>query len=302
MKNTPSKRRTQEEAEARTAYLLVLPSMVIILVIALYPILKAIFVSFRAIDLTLPHLGTPFVGLDNYREIFSDSRFWQTMKNTIFFTVISVFLELVLGLSIALLLNRPFAGRGIVRAAVLIPWAVPTVVAAQMWRWIFNDKVGILNHMLNTAGILSESFPWLSSIDTARFCIILADVWKTTPFIVLLLMAGLQLIPEDLYEAAMVDGATGLKRLVFVTLPMLKPIILVALLFRTLDAFRIFDLVYVLTGGAFKTETLSVLTADMTFRCSDYGQGSALAFIMFCCIMLISWFYIKILGAKVGEE
>ncbi|MBI2264487.1 MAG: sugar ABC transporter permease [Armatimonadetes bacterium] len=287
--------------EAKTAYLLVAPSLIVIGVIALFPILRSLWMSFYAIDLTLPQLGRPFVGLANYLEIFTDSRFWAALWNTTYFTVISVTLELVLGLAIAMLVNRPFAGRGLLRASVLIPWAIPTVVSAQMWRWIFNDKAGILGSLLQNFKILSEPYPWLASVETARLCIIAADVWKTTPFMVLLLLAGLQTISPEYYEAAMVDGATPFRRFLHVTLPLLKPIILVALLFRTLDAFRIFDLVYVLTGGAFKTETLSVLTSDVTFKCSDYGQGSALAVVMFCCIMVISFIFIKVLGAKVEE-
>lgn len=288
--------------EARAGYLLVLPSMIVIGVVAFYPIFKAIILSLYAIDLTLPQLGRRFVAMTNYLEIFSDSRFWFALWNTIYITIIAVTLELILGLSVAMLINKPFIGRGVIRAVILIPWAIPTVVAAQMWRWIFNDQVGIFNHILKTFGILDQFFPWLATPETARFCIIIADVWKTTPFVALLLMAGLQLIPAEIYEAAMVDGASAWKRFTCVTLPLLKPIILVALLFRTLDTFRIFDLVYVLTGGAFKTETLSILTQDVTFRCSDYGQGSALAVIMFICIIIISYFYIKILGTKVATE
>lgn len=287
--------------EARTAYFFVLPSIIVIAGIAFIPIFKALSLSLYLKDLTFPQVGTVFVGLANYSFILRDSNFWQALFNTIFFTVVCVSLEFILGLAIALWVNRPFTGRGLMRAAILIPWAIPTVVSAQMWRWIFNDKAGILNHILKSMHLITDNIPWLSSVATARFCIIIADVWKTTPFMALLLIAGLQLIPEELYEAALVDGASSLKRFWSITLPLLKPVVLVACLFRTLDTFRIFDLVYVLTGGAFKTETLSVLTADVTFRCSDYGSGSALAVIMFLCVVIISFIFIKILGTKVND-
>lgn len=287
--------------EAVIGYFFVLPSIIIIILMAFVPILKAVSLSFYLNDLTFPQIGTPFVGLDNYYSIFCDSNFWQALYNTAYFTVICVTLEFSLGLAIAVLVNRSFKGRGFVRAAILIPWAIPTVVSAQMWRWIFNDNAGILNYILKLFHIIGENIPWLSSVATARFCIILADVWKTTPFMALLFIAGLQLIPEELYEAALVDGAGRFRRFLSITLPQLKPVILVALLFRALDTFRIFDLVYVLTGGAFKTETLSILTADVTFKCSEYGNGSALAVIMFLCIFIISFIFIKILGTRVQE-
>lgn len=288
--------------QARWAWLLIAPSLFIVATMALLPIFLAFLQSFFLRDLTVPQLGTPFVGLDNYLYIVRDSRFWAALNNTVFFTVVSVFLETALGLALALMLNRAFSGRGLARAAILIPWAVPTVVSAQMWRWIYNDKVGVLNDVLMRLGILSNPYPWLASVDTARACIIVADVWKTTPFMALMLLAGLQVIPDSLYEAAEVDGASKIQQFFRITLPLLTPILLVAVLFRTLDAFRIFDLVYVLTSGAFGTETLSVLTADVTFRFNDYGLGSAYAVIMFGCIVAISYLFIRLLGADPNAE
>lgn len=292
----------QARTEARIAWLFLLPSLIIIVVMALAPILHAFTLSFFLKDLTVPQLGQPFVGLDNYRYILKDSRFWGALTNTTLFTLISVFLETSLGLGLALLLNRAFSGRGLARAAILIPWAVPTVVAAQMWRWIYNDKVGVLNDVCLRLGILQDPFPWLASIGTARACIIAADVWKTTPFMALMLLAGLQMIDTSLYEAADVDGASKWQQFKSITLPLLTPVMAVAVLFRTLDAFRIFDLVYVLTSGAFGTETLSILTADVTFKFNDYGLGSAYAVIMFLCIVAISYVFIKVLGADPGAD
>ncbi|MEW6279518.1 MAG: sugar ABC transporter permease [Candidatus Eremiobacterota bacterium] len=288
--------------ESQAAWLLVAPSLLVIVTMALLPILRAIYLSFFLKDLAVPQLGTPFVGLDNYLYILRDSRFWTALANTFGFTLVSVFLETALGLGLALMLNRAFTGRGLARAAILIPWAVPTVVSAQMWRWIYNDKVGVLNDVCLRLGVLQAPYPWLASIDTARACVVLADVWKTTPFMALMLLAGLQMIPDSLYEAADVDGASKVQQFFRITLPLLTPVMLVAVLFRTLDAFRIFDLVYVLTSGAFGTETLSVLTADVTFRFNDYGQGSAYAVIMFGCIMAISYAFIKLLGADPNAE
>ncbi|MCA9795812.1 MAG: sugar ABC transporter permease, partial [Candidatus Eremiobacteraeota bacterium] len=260
--------------ERLSGWLFVAPTLFLVLVLAIGPIVYSLGLSFFIHDLSLPQLGSPFVGLDNYRWLLRDSRFWFALYNTIWFTVVSVSLETVLGLLIALMINQAFFGRGLVRATILIPWAVPTVVGAQMWRWIYNDKIGVLNDILRRLGILSEPYPWIASIDTAAWAVVGADVWKTTPFMALLLLAGLQTIPDSLYEAADVDGADTWQQFWNITLPNLRPVMLVAVLFRTLDAFRIFDLVYVLTGGAFSTETLSVLTADVAFGSSSYGLGS----------------------------
>jgi multiple sugar transport system permease protein len=196
----------------------------------------------------------------------TDGRFWNALENTVYFTSLSVSLELALGLSIALLLNRDFAAKGLVRAVVLVPWAVPTVVSARMWEWIYNTDFGILNHLLG------QKINWLGSPGWAMHAAVLMDVWKTTPFVVILLLAGLQVIPRDLYRAARVDGAGRWQPFRRLTLPLLKPVLLVVLIFRTLDAFRIFDAVYVLTGGAPQTRRKpcpSTLTRSSSRRCSS---------------------------------
>jgi multiple sugar transport system permease protein len=240
-----------------------------------------------------------FTGLDNYKYFMKDSRFWEATGYTFNFTVISVFFELILGLTIALIINRNFKGRGLVRASVLIPWAIPTVVGALMWKFLYDGQFGIISHLLTKIGIIPNAGVLLTTDFGAKFSVIFADVWKTTPYMALLLLAGLQTIDSTLYEAADVDGATKIQQFFRITLPLLKPTILVALLFRTLDAFRVFDLVYVLTGGGNSTETITSYAYKNMFAQMDFGKGSTLSVIIFICIATISIGYIKILGAEV---
>jgi multiple sugar transport system permease protein len=232
------------------------------------------------------------VGLENYLFLLSDDRFWNALKNTAYFTAVSVSLELILGLSIALLLQRSFRLKGFVRALVLIPWAIPTVVSAKMWEWIYNTDFGILNY------IVGSKINWLGNPFLALNAAVFMDVWKTTPFVAILLMAGLQVIPQELYQAAKVDGAGRWDTFKTITLPLLKPVILVVLLFRTLDAFRIFDAIYVLTGGgpANTTETLSIYAYKVLFQTLQFGYGSTLSVVVFLCIGCMSVFYIKLLS------
>ena len=267
---------------------------------SLLPILATFWLSLHEYNLKYPYLGQPFVGLRNYIELLSDSRFLNSVKITTLFTVSSVAVELVLGMAIALLLNRTFKGRGIVRTAVLVPWALTTVVMARMWAWIFNSEYGVFNAILHRFGIIDQYIPWVADTNFALWAAVGADIWKTTPFMALLLLAGLQIIPRELYEASMVDGAGGWKRFWSITVPILKPTILVSLLFRTLDAARVFDLLFVLTGGGpgFATESLSIYTYRSLFVNLDFGYGSALAVATFLYVMLISFIYIKLLGAR----
>ncbi|MFC0189797.1 ABC transporter permease subunit [Fictibacillus aquaticus] len=239
-----------------------------------------------------------FIGFESYTEKLQDKRMWLALKNTTVFTVISVFVELVLGLAIALLINKAFFGRGLVRATILIPWAIPTAVSALMWKYLYDGQNGIVAKVFAEIGLVDNMTDLLTSSTGAMFSVIFADVWKTTPYMALLLLAGLQTIPSSLYEAASIDGATKWKQFTTVTLPLLKSSILVALLFRTLDAFRVFDLVYVLTGGgpASSTETISSLAYKVMFEQSNFGDGSALSVIVFVCVAVISMIYIKFLG------
>ncbi len=232
--------------DVRLAFILMAPAFVVVLCVAIYPIITVLWLSLHRKMLIFDI--SQFVGLDNYARLLGDARFWNSLFNTFYFTVVSVSLELFFGLLIALAIHRAFPGRGMMRAVVLIPWVIPTVVSAKMWQWIYNPDFGIMNFLLRECGLLSANVNWLGNKYLAIHAVILADVWKTTPFMALLLLAGLQVIPEDLYRAAMVDGASAWRRFWHITLPLLRPAILIALLFRTLDAFRIFDTVYVLTG------------------------------------------------------
>jgi multiple sugar transport system permease protein len=240
-----------------------------------------------------------FVGFNHYTDIMKQSRFWFSLWNTTIFTVISVSIELVLGLAIALLINRQFRGRGIVRASVLVPWAIPTVVSALMWKFMFDGQNGIMAKFFHSIGLIPDMGTLLTSKFWSMFSVVFADVWKTTPFVTLLLLAGLQTISGSLYEAAHVDGASRMQQFFKITLPLLKPTILVTLLFRTLDAFKIFDLVYVLTGGSNSTETISLFTYKIMFSQMNFGVGSALSVIGFICIAIISIIYIRFLGANI---
>lgn len=239
-----------------------------------------------------------FIGFKHYKDNFADSRMWKALGNTGIFTVISVGVELVLGLAIALLINKAFLGRGLIRATILIPWAIPTAVSALMWKFLYDGQNGIVAKLFEDFGLV-ESMSTLLTTDTgAMFSVIFADVWKTTPYMALLLLAGLQTIPDSLYEAASIDGAGKWKQFITITLPLLKSSLLVALLFRTLDAFRVFDLISVLTGGgpANSTETISILAYKVMFSQTNFGEGSALSVIVFICVAIISMIYIKFLG------
>jgi multiple sugar transport system permease protein len=259
----------------------------------------------QLIDELRDSIITPnFVGIKNYTYYLNPENkdFWQALVYTFFFTVVSVFFELVLGMMIALIINRQFFGIGIVRAAVLVPWAIPTVVAALMWRFLYDGQSGFMAHVFANLHLIENSGVLLTTHAGATFAAIFADVWKTAPYMALLLLGGLQTIDNSLYEAAEVDGATKIQKFFRITLPILKPTILVALLFRTLDAFRIFDLIFVLTGGANSTETLSTMAYKTMFAQMEFGRGSTLSVIIFCCIALISFGYVKLMGAEILSD
>lgn len=291
--------------ETRLAILLVTPALVGIIGLAILPILRTIWISLHTLKLNEPGLGQPFVGLQNYVDLVTDQehRLTGALVNTINFTVFSVALELVLGVAIALLIHRAFIGRGVVRASVLVPWAIPTSVSALMWKFIFDDRLGLFNALLAKFGIVGSQ-TWLGDPHTAMGAMIATDVWKTTPFMALLLLAGLQVIPEELYEAARVDGAGPWTSFWRITLPLLKPALLVALVFRTLDAFRVFDLIFVMTGGGpgNSTETLTLYGYKTLMRYLDFGHGSAITVIVFLCVLAITYFYTKVLGANLSRE
>jgi trehalose/maltose transport system permease protein len=282
--------------ERRTAYYMVLPALLIILVVAFFPILQAVNLSLR--QATVAVTG-PFVGFENYVEMFQNPDFLEGLTNTLIFTIASVALEFFIGLGIALAINRAFRGRGLVRAAVLVPWAFPTVISAVMWRLMFQDQVGIINYVANAIGLISQ--PILSDRTLLLIGVILVDVWKTTPFMALLLLAGLQTIPGDVYEAARVDGANVWQRFFRITLPLLKPTILVALLFRTLDAYRVFDLFWALSNR--ELESLSTFVyVGVRISQLQFAQGNAASVFIFVTAFAIALFFIKVLGMQTSTE
>ena len=289
-----------ERQEARIAWRLVLPAFLTILCVALFPLLWTVWESLHLHDLRMPWLGKPLIGLDNYIEALRDPRFWSALGHTTFFALTSVGLELLLGLVLALALNRTFRGRGLVRAAVLVPWAIPTVVSALLWRFMFEGQHGIVNSVLVRAGLVERPIVWFIDPLAAWVPVILSDVWKTTPFVALLLLAGLQNIDSSLYEAARIDGASAWPQFRHVTLPLLRPAILVALIFRTLDAFRVFDLVYALTGGGpgTSTEPIALYTFNALLQNLQFGYGSALSVIVFLLTFTLALIYIRVLGAE----
>lgn len=271
-----------------SGYRYVAPALGLLGGVALFPLLYVIYLSFHRRLLIFDI--SRFIGLENYRFLLQDDRFWNALQNTAYFTAVSVSAQLLLGLGIALLLNRSFRGRDWVRALVLVPWVIPTVVSARMWEWIYNPEFGILNFLLGA------KINWLGTPGLALHAAIFADVWKTTPFVVILLLAGLQIIPRELYQAARVDGAGAWAAFRRITLPLLMPVLMVALIFRMLDAWRVFDVIYVLTGGgpANTTETLSLYAYKMLFQTLQFGYGSALSVVTFLFAGGITVFFLKL--------
>ena len=296
---SPNKRKTIGVSEARLGYALITPAMLCILIIAIYPVLKTFYLSFFSLQLQSAAPAT-FIGLSNFITLLTDQRFLAAFLNTMYFTVASVFLELCIGMVMALLMNMKIRGTGVVRAAVLVPWAIPTAVSAMMWSFLYNDQYGVVNDILMKLGIVHKNITFLGSSHTAMGALILTDVWKTSPFMGLLILAGLQGISSDIYEAARVDGASALRQFFSITLPLLRPTILVALIFRTMDAFRVFDLVFVMTGGGpdNTTETLSVYAYKTLFRNLDFGMGSAVAVLIFIFVFIFAMIYMKILDKE----
>jgi len=270
----------------------VMPAVVLLSLVTVYPVLSVLYLSLHR-RLLLFDISK-FVGMDNYLFLLEDDRFWNAFRNTVYFTTLSVSFELLLGLVIALFLNRAFRLKGLATALVLVPWAIPTVVSARMWEWIYNTDFGVLNYLLGV------KINWLGSPLWAMNAAIVMDVWKTTPFVAILLLAGLKAIPRELYHAARIDGAGDWQIFRRITLPLIMPVILVVLVFRTLDAFRVFDAVYVLTGGgpANTTETLSIYAYKVLFQTLQFGYGSTLSVVIFLCVGTLSLLYIRLLRSE----
>ncbi|MCH0559979.1 carbohydrate ABC transporter permease [Streptomyces sp. MUM 16J] len=276
--------------ERRLGWLLCAPAVLVMLAVTAYPVGYAVYLSLQRYDLRFP-ARAEFVGLSNYGSVLSSPFWWQAFWVTLFLTVVSVAVELVLGMALALVMHRTVFGRGTVRTAILVPYGIVTVVAAFSWQYAWTPGTGYLAALL-PAGDAPLTEQW-----SALGLIILAEVWKTTPFMALLLLAGLALVPEETLRAAMVDGAGLWQRFVRVTLPLMKPAILVALLFRTLDAFRVFDSIFILTAGAHGTGSVSILGYDNLFTALNLGIGSAISVLIFVCVALIAFTFVKLFGA-----
>jgi multiple sugar transport system permease protein len=290
----PTSERTR--SEHRLAWMLCAPAVLAMLAVTAYPIGYAVVLSVQQIDLRFPEEGG-FVGLDNYASVLSSELWWTDLFNTVFLTVTTVSIELVLGMAIALVMHRAIFGRGGVRTAVLVPYGIITVVAAFAWQFAFAPDTGFVNNL----PLVAEDMDWFGERFSSFAVIVMAEVWKTTPFMALLLLAGLVTIDGQLYEAAKVDGASAWQRFTRITLPLMKPAILVALLFRTLDAFRVFDTIFIMTAGAQDTESVSILGFNQLISRLNLGLGSAVSVLIFFCVLAIAALYVKGLGTRVEE-
>ncbi len=286
--------------QERLGWLLILPTVLVVLGIAIYPLAESIRLSFTNFRSSRPDRWR-YVGFDNYQDLFADSTFHTALKNTIIFTVTSVGLETILGMIVALTIHSNFKGRGIVRTSMLVPWAIPTVVSSLLWSWMFHDNFGIINNILVDLGFgRFHMFNWVGNPSTALFSVVMVDVWKTTPFMALLILAGLQVIPDDVYEASKVDGASKLQQFWDITLPLLKPALLVALIFRTMASFRVFDMIYVMNGSNTSTISVSVFAHQELMVKQRLGFGSAVSVVIFICIALMVVGYTRLI--KVEEN
>jgi ABC-type sugar transport system permease subunit len=288
---------TVERAEERLAWGLMSPALAVIALVSLAPLVWTAWESLHLHDLRMPWLGRPFIGVANYVEVFGDTRFWRAVAHTASFTVVSVSIEVALGLILALGMSRATRGRTVLRIAVLLPWAIPTVVVALLWRFMFESQSGIASTTLARVGLAPENLAWFASPRAAWVPIVIADVWKMTPFVALLLLAGLEGIDRTLYEAARMDGAGPWRQFSDITWPLLRPALAVSVLFRALDGLRVFDLIYVLTGGGpgTATEPISLYTFDALLQYLRFGFGSALAILVFVATFALAWLYIRLM-------
>jgi trehalose/maltose transport system permease protein len=295
---------TLQSQRRRAAFWFIAPMLLALILVAAWPLARTIWFSFT--NTSLDNLyGGEWVGFDNYlksrtlasgktvlRGTLVDPDWWNAVWNTVKFSVVSVFFETVLGLIVALVLNAEFKGRGLVRAAILIPWAIPTIVSAKMWAWMLNDQFGIINDMLLNLGLISQKIAWTANVETAMAAVLIVDVWKTTPFMALLILAGLQMVPRDIYEAARIDGIHPVKVFFRVTLPLIRPAVMVAVIFRMLDALRVFDLIYVLTPNSKATKTMSVISRENMIDFNNFAYGAAQSTLLFALIALFVSAYI----------
>ena len=284
----------------KSAFFFLAPLLIVLVCVAAWPLCKTFYYSF-----TNAHLSNladaKFIGLKNYQKILQDSTWWKTLKNTVFFTITTVSFETVLGIIIALTLNAHFKGRSLVRAAILIPWAIPTIVSARLWGWMYHDIYGILNEVFIYFGFIKQNLAWTASPKLVMLSVMIVDIWKTTPFMSLMILAGLQLIPQECYEAAKIDGVSRIRTFFKITLPLLKPTLMVAIIFRTLDALRVFDLIYVLTPNNPNTTSLSVYAHQNLFTFQEMGIGSAAATLLFLIVLCVTVIHLFI-GKKISAD
>lgn len=293
-----------QQQRARAAFWFLVPMLLMLFLVAAWPLFRSIYFSLT--DTKLDNLyGGEWVGLDNYLRwrvmdsgrirwggTLVDPDWWNAVWNTVRFAFVSVALETVLGLMVALVLNAEFKGRGFVRAAILIPWAIPTIVSAKMWAWMLNDQFGIINDMMLRAGLIADNIAFTARPETAMWAVLAVDVWKTTPFMALLCLAGLQMIPRDMYEAAKLDGIHPVRVFFKVTLPLLRPALMVAVIFRLLDALRVFDLIYVLTPNSSATKTMSIISRENMIEFNNFAYGSSQSTLLFAIIAVFVSLYI----------
>jgi multiple sugar transport system permease protein len=283
------------KAERRLGWMLCAPAVIVMLLVTAYPLIDAFVLSLQRADLRFPD-ANQFIGFDNYGTVLSSSLWWEDVLHTVIITVSTVAIELVLGMLLALVMHRAIFGRGAVRTSILIPYGIVTVVAAFSWRYAWSLDSGWI------PGLLGINTDPLADTTGSYAAIIVTEVWKTTPFIALLLLAGLALVPDELHEAAKVDGANAVQRFFRITLPLMKPAILVAVLFRTLDAFRVFDSVFILTAGQNNTETVSILGYNQLLNRLNLGLGSAISVLIFLMVALIAFVFIKLLGTNLAQQ
>jgi multiple sugar transport system permease protein len=288
--------------DQRLYLVLISPVILVLLLFIAAPICQSVFLSLHREIIGIPQLKNPFVGLENFAELLRDPVARHSFWITAIFVAATTFFELLIGILIALLINHSFPGRGMLRACVLIPWAIPTVVSAQMWRFLFNDAYGMINYVIFGANSASY-IPWLALPGSALCAIIIADIWKTSSFAALLILAGLQVIPDALYQAAKVDGAGVWRRFWHITWPLIRPALLVALLFRTIDAFRVFDLAFVMTQGgpADATNVLQLYGYKKMFVEGWMGYGSAISVSVFIIVLILAILYLRTVGRRLLE-
>ena len=288
------KDKVKQISERKMAFFLILPAVIIIFAIVIYPLINTLVQSFYDFNLAFPNLKK-FIALGNYVNILKQSLFWRSLLYTVYFSVISIVLEVIIGFIIALILNENFRGKWAVRTLIIVPWAIPPVVNATIWRWIANPEYGSLNSILMSLGIIHKYRVWLSDPFWSIILVAIADVWKYIPLVAILLLAALQTIPETLYEAAKIDGASPIRRVFSITIPLIKPALIVVLILRTLEAFKVFDLIFIMTRGgpAFKTTFISYYIYVETFTNMNIGKGASIAYIIAIFMTFISYLYIR---------